>query len=220
MAHAHSDQCAYWENQHGRRNPTDPIVAAFVQPKIDFLLHAMCLPTDAHILDVGCGNGYFTHYFEPYGKVVGVDYASAMLAMHPGSQLVQASAFELPFDEGSFDVVFCSNLLHHVPDPVAVVGEMKRVSRCYVGMHEPNRNNPIMLALGLLKHEERQLLQFTGRYMRLLARQNDLHVLACASLGFITPNRMPAVVAKHVGGWNSPHPLAAYTVLLAQCKNG
>jgi SAM-dependent methyltransferase len=210
------EQVIYWEGQRKRRDPTDPIIQSFVQPKIDFMLRHISLPPDGRILDVGCGNGYFTHYFDHYGNVVGVDYASAMLAMHPGSRLVQASAFELPFETGSFDVVFCSNLLHHVPDPVAVVGEMKRVSRRYVVIHEPNRNNPAMLALGLVKAEERQSLQFTPKYVRSLADHNGLHAIACESLGFITPNRMPAAIARQVGAWNAPHPLAAYTVLIAQ----
>jgi SAM-dependent methyltransferase len=215
--HQHHDaQVAYWEGQQKRRDPHDPIIAAFVQPKLHFMLRHMRLPAAPHILDVGCGNGYFTAYLEQYGTVVGVDYASAMLALHPGARLVQASAFELPFEAGAFDIVFCSNLLHHVPDPVAVVGEMKRISRRYVVIHEPNRNNPAMLALGLVKPEERQSLRFTRGYVRSLARRNGLHVLACETLGFITPNRMPAAVANRLGTWNAPHPLAAYTILVAQ----
>ncbi len=221
MAHVSSDQQqSYWESQRRRRDPTDPIIQSFVQPKIDFMLQHMSLSPDMHILDVGCGNGYFTHYLEHYGSVVGVDYANAMLAMHPGSQLVQASACALPFATGAFDLVFCSNLLHHVPDAVAVVGEMKRVSRRYLVIHEPNRNNLLMLALGLVKREERQLLQFTPRYVRSLADHHGVHVVACESLGFITPNRMPAAIAHQVGAWNAPHPLAAYTVLVAQCHDG
>lgn len=217
MAFSYPDQQSiYWENQRKRRAPDDPIVTAFVQPKIDFMLQHMHLPVHARILDVGCGNGYFTHHLQRYGMAVGIDYARAMLAMHPGSQLAQASVFALPFDAASFDLVFCSNLLHHVANPIAAVAEMQRVSRRYVVLHEPNRYNPAMLALGVLKPEERQLLQFTRQYVRSLARHNRLHVLACEALGFITPNRMPAFVARQIGTWNRPHPLAAYIVLVAQ----
>lgn len=213
-------QTAYWESQRQRRDPTDPIIQAFVLPKIDFIMKYVELPEGAQIVDVGCGNGYFTHYLANYGNVVGVDYASAMLAMHPGEHLSQASAMNLPFATGMFDIAFCSNLLHHVDDPVAVVKEMKRVSRRYVVVHEPNRNNPAMLALGVVKSEERQSLRFTRSYVQSLAEENDLTVVACETMGFITPNRMPAPVAARVGSWNNPHPLAAYTVLVAQCHDG
>jgi SAM-dependent methyltransferase len=139
-----------------------------------------------------------------------------MLALHPGERLVQASAFELPFADASFDLVFCSNLLHHLPDPAVAVNEMKRVSRQFVAIHEPNRNNPAMLALGIVKQEERQSLQFTRGYVRSLAARSGLDVLACETLGFITPNRMPAAIATRVGAWNMPNPFAAYTVLVAR----
>jgi SAM-dependent methyltransferase len=217
MVHASSDQQqSYWESQRRRRDPTDPIITAFVQPKIDFMLQHITLPPDARILDVGCGNGNFTYYFNQHRTTFGVDYAAAMLALNPEERLSQASAFALPFTTGAFDLVFCSNLLHHVPDPVTVVGEMKRVSRRYLVVHEPNRNNPLMLALGLVKREERQLLQFTPEYVRSLAQHHGLYVVACTSLGFITPTRMPALFANVVETWNAPHPLAAYTVLVAQ----
>lgn len=139
-----------------------------------------------------------------------------MLAMHPGEHPTQASACDLPFADGAFDLVFCSNLLNHLLDPLAAVREMRRVSRNYVAIHEPNRNNPTMLALGIAKREERKSLQFTQRYVCSLAEQNALHILACTTLGFITPNRMPRPIAMRVGSWNTPHPLAAYTVLVAQ----
>ncbi len=213
-------QTTYWESQRKRRDPTDPIIAAFVQPKIDFMLRYVILPGKARILDVGCGNGYFTYYLNQHGATFGVDYAAAMLALNPEERLSQASAFDLPFADDSYDLVFCSNLLHHVPEPAAVVREMRRVSRNYVVIHEPNRNNPAMLALGIVKLEERQSLQFTRAYVRTLAQQNDLHVLACETLGFVTPNRMPPPIAKPLGGWNQPHPLAAYTMLVAQRIDG
>lgn len=215
--HARKDaQVEYWEGQRQRRSPTDPIIRAFVQPKLAFMQQHMQLPAGAHILDVGCGNGYFTHYLEAYGPTVGIDYAAAMLALNPGSDLAQASALQLPFASGSFDMVFCSNLLHHVADPVAVVREMARVSRRYVAIHEPNRNNPAMLALGVVKPEERQSLRFTGASIRGVAEEAGLRVLACETMGFVTPNRMPAAVAKRLEALNGPNPFAAYAVLVGE----
>ena len=73
------------------------------------------------ILDVGCGNGFFTYYFSKLAYTVGIDYSRYMLSINPGALLIQGSALALPFKTDSFDLVFCSNLLHHVKDPEAVV---------------------------------------------------------------------------------------------------
>jgi hypothetical protein len=95
---------------------------------------------------------------------------------------------------------------------------MKRVSRRYVVLSEPNRNNPAILALGLLKSEERQGLRFTGSFLRSLAEQAGLHVVACETMGFVTPNRMPRPIAMLAARFNSPSPLGAYVVLVARCE--
>ncbi len=209
-------QKAYWEGQRKRRHPTDPIVAAFVQPKLAFAAQHITLPRKARVLDVGCGNGYFTWYFEQFGETVGIDYAHAMLAMNPSKQLAQASALELPFADQSFDLVFCSNILHHIEEPANVVAEMSRVSNRYVVIHEPNRNNPLMLALGIAKPEERLSLQYTRSFVQELAHRVGLRVLACESIGFITPNRLPRPIASLVGSMNEPTPLSAYIVLVGE----
>ena len=210
-------QSIYWESQKKRRHPSDPIVAAFVQPKLDFVFSYV--KTVDYILDVGCGNGYFTYYLEQVGPTIGLDYAAAMLNLNPVAALVQGSAFELPFPEASFDLVFCSNLLHHLPSPVKAISEMKRTSKKYVALSEPNRNNPAMLALGLVKAEERGSLRFTPFYLRSLAQQAGLYVIDCQTIGFVTPTRMPRMVAKILTRFNRPNPLAAYSVLVAERRS-
>ena len=38
-----------------------------------------------------------------------------------------ADAVDLPFEDGSFDVAHCHNVLMHIPDTAAVLGEIRRV---------------------------------------------------------------------------------------------
>lgn len=210
-------QVSYWEGQRKRRHPSDPIISAFVRPKLDFMRKYMALPASPQILDVGCGNGYYTYYFQELGRGVGLDYAAAMLKLNPCSDLVRASALRLPFADGAFDLSFCSNLLHHLAEPLAVIAEMKRVSQRYVVISEPNRNNPANLLLGLVKPEERASLHFTKAFLLTLAEQAGLRVLACETMGFVTPNRMPRMVVSLASKWDAPNPLGAYAVLVARC---
>jgi ubiquinone/menaquinone biosynthesis C-methylase UbiE len=90
------------------------------------------------ILDVGCGTGVFAARLRealPQAKVWGVDLVAAMLAKgrsrwqsHRGYVVpVQGDSEQLPFCEGAFDVVTCSNSFHHYPHQQRAVAEMYRV---------------------------------------------------------------------------------------------
>jgi len=97
------------------------------------------LQPGASLLDVGCGPATITLDFARLlapGHVVGVDAAAAILEQAGASareagianvSFRQAKAEELPFDDASFDIVHAHQLLQHVPDPVVVLAEMKRV---------------------------------------------------------------------------------------------
>lgn len=76
------------------------------------------------ILDVGCGNGRFVEVSSRNDcNVVGVDISSAIDAAgdlfkdRNNVHLVQASIYELPFEEGAFDKVYCIGVIQHTPDP-------------------------------------------------------------------------------------------------------
>jgi SAM-dependent methyltransferase len=91
------------------------------------------------LLDVGCGPGTITidlaRLVAP-GEVVGVDAAEAPLveareaaaaAGLPDVTFRVADGMALPFDDGAFDVVHAHQVLQHVPDPVGMLREMRRV---------------------------------------------------------------------------------------------
>jgi ubiquinone/menaquinone biosynthesis C-methylase UbiE len=66
--------------------------------------------------------------------VVGVDLSPEMIRQAgslagdlPNLRFDIADAGRLPFDDGSFTAVLCSNSLHHHPDPARSVAEMARV---------------------------------------------------------------------------------------------
>jgi SAM-dependent methyltransferase len=91
------------------------------------------------VVDVGCGTGRALPVLRdaagPTGTVVGLDLTPQMLAVardlgRAGSaSLVLADASHLPFDGASVDVVFAAGLLTHLPDPLAGLRELARVTR-------------------------------------------------------------------------------------------
>lgn len=84
----------------------------------------------ALLLDVGCGGGLLVPHLRGY-RHVGVDLSdlSLRLAAKEGLLPVRGDATELPFPDGAADVVVAGELLEHVPDLAAVVGELARVCR-------------------------------------------------------------------------------------------
>jgi demethylmenaquinone methyltransferase / 2-methoxy-6-polyprenyl-1,4-benzoquinol methylase len=94
------------------------------------------LPRDGgHVLDVATGTGLVAAELLRRGfDVTGVDQSSEMLArarerFGPRIELVEASAEELPFQDGSFDHLTVTYLLRYVGDPGATLRELTRVVR-------------------------------------------------------------------------------------------
>lgn len=94
-------------------------------------------PND-RILEVGVGTGINLSLYSRHCQVTGIDLSASMLekarerAGRKGFdhvRLLQMDATRLTFPEGTFDIVYAPYLISVVPDPVAVVREMRRVCR-------------------------------------------------------------------------------------------
>ena len=88
------------------------------------------------VLDLGCGDGLLTGVLADAagasGSIVGVDVAEAALrrarARHPALTFALAPIDgALPFDDGSFDVVWSSEVIEHVADTARWLSEVRRV---------------------------------------------------------------------------------------------
>jgi ubiquinone/menaquinone biosynthesis C-methylase UbiE len=91
------------------------------------------------LLDVGCGPGTITLGLAVAvapAEVIGVDLSETVLeharvaASQAAAQNVRferADATQLPYADSTFDAVFAHTLLEHVPDPLHVANELKRV---------------------------------------------------------------------------------------------
>jgi ubiquinone/menaquinone biosynthesis C-methylase UbiE len=90
------------------------------------------------VLDVGTGTGLFAEAFAkaPTGslkRVAGVDVRADFLAQARdyafGVDFREASAEDLPFADGSFDLVFLGHILHEARDPARALAEARRVAK-------------------------------------------------------------------------------------------
>ena len=92
------------------------------------------------VLDLGCGAGtdslVAAQMVAPDGHVTGIDMTPEMLAKARASaremgaanaEFVEAEAEDLPFPDGSFDVVISNGVIDLIPDKDAVFSEILRV---------------------------------------------------------------------------------------------
>lgn len=89
---------------------------------------------DCSVLDVGTGTGLFAEAFLRRGcRVRGIDcnddFLKVAAELVAGVEFSGATAESLPFDNGSFDLVFMSHVLHEADDPLLAVREAYRVAR-------------------------------------------------------------------------------------------
>jgi ubiquinone/menaquinone biosynthesis C-methylase UbiE len=83
------------------------------------------------VLEVGCGAGHLLARV-PAGRRFGVDLAHVLLQRARGrlgadAALAQGDAIELPFPSNTFERVYCSEVLEHLPDPAAALDEIRRI---------------------------------------------------------------------------------------------
>jgi len=84
---------------------------------------------DARVLDVGCGTGWLAEHFSDYTGIDGSPAAVDRAAERGRNILLGDVDQPLPFSDADFDGVVLKDLLEHVADPVALVGEVHRVLR-------------------------------------------------------------------------------------------
>lgn len=113
------------------------LVPRIFRPWAQRLVDAAGLLAGERVLDVACGTGIVARTAAgrvgPGGTVVGVDVNPAMLELArelggPSIEFVESNAQTLPFEDASFDAVFCQQGLQFFGDRAAALAEMFRVT--------------------------------------------------------------------------------------------
>lgn len=188
-------QRSYWEIEHGFRVYNHPVVRFFARQRLDYVRTWLDLNDVESALDVGCGDGSSTYYMREHVRnICGVDRSRRMLLRHPlrtAGRVAMADVFRLPFGDKTFDLVYGWEVLHHISDPTLAIAEMARISRRYVLVVEPNRNNPFQFAFALFDREHRWVLQYTREYLRRLLESAGLYIEHVGCGGWVFPNKTP-----------------------------
>jgi len=79
----------------------------------------------SRLLDAGAGDSPYRQYFE-HLKYVAVDFAATEYHRFRSLSAI-CNLQALPFRAECFDAVLCTEVLEHVPDPIRVLCEFKRV---------------------------------------------------------------------------------------------
>jgi SAM-dependent methyltransferase len=134
------------------------------------------------VLDLGCGAGDLTADLSAAGAaVVGVEVAEAAVnrarARHPELD-VRLAALDgpLPLDDRSFDVVWASEVIEHVPDTARWLSEVRRVlaPRGRLLLTTPSHGRLRLLLGGIERYSEPlgdHLHLYSARSLRELLRE-------------------------------------------------
>jgi ubiquinone/menaquinone biosynthesis C-methylase UbiE len=94
---------------------------------------AATVPPGSRVLDLGAGSCPYRRYFTDciYKTQDFIALGPKQLRDNQGYGRIDyvCDATSIPVEDGSFDVVLCTEVLEHVPDPVAVIAEICRVLR-------------------------------------------------------------------------------------------
>lgn len=108
---------------------------------------AASVPAGSTVLDVGAGRGPYRHLFA-HCKYRAQDFGKEPATVGYYTELdYTCDVTAIPVDDGAFDVVLCTEVLEHVPDPMAAVKEMVRILR-------PGGRLLLTAPLGSILHQE------------------------------------------------------------------
>jgi 2-polyprenyl-6-hydroxyphenyl methylase/3-demethylubiquinone-9 3-methyltransferase len=126
-----------WWDENGLLNILKATVNPWRVPYFQRILTRLQIdPKGKRALDVGCGGGLLAEEFATMGfAVTGIDPSETSLAvarahaaqngLHIDYRLGYGD--ELPFENETFEVVYCCDVLEHIPNWDAVIGEIARV---------------------------------------------------------------------------------------------
>ncbi|AQQ09979.1 bifunctional 3-demethylubiquinone-9 3-methyltransferase/ 2-octaprenyl-6-hydroxy phenol methylase [Sedimentisphaera cyanobacteriorum] len=110
-------------------------------------------PDAETVLDIGCQEMYFYNQLKEHYDVTLADCEPR------NGHIVKENVENLSFDDSSFDIVICLQVLEHVPDPVKAMKELKRVARKQLIITVPNEPQFTFARMGTWEKEHLWAIQ-------------------------------------------------------------
>jgi 2-polyprenyl-3-methyl-5-hydroxy-6-metoxy-1,4-benzoquinol methylase len=144
-------------NTYDKYGSTNPVVRRLMGGFHATLDELWARAAPRSILDVGCGEGVLTEQWadRTAGRVVGIDLEDPKLRAEweqrarPNLEFHAGDGHTLPFAAGEFEAATAMEVLEHVPDPDAVLGEMARVASRWLLVSVPRE--PLWRALNVAR---------------------------------------------------------------------
>lgn len=155
------------------------------------------------VLDVGCGDGQVLSQLSDRGfgpELVGVEVSETAAQMaRDHAEITTVVTFDgarLPFPDSSFSLAIATHVVEHVPNPLALLQEMRRVTSSFVVIEVPLESN-----LAALRPRAVALSRSVGHIQR-FSRSDVQRLIADAGLTRVSELTDPlsrALRAAHDG---------------------
>ena len=184
---------AYYKNpvKH-RRHATHPAIKAFTEPKIEWMVKQIPEFHTKSLLNVCGGRGYWSNYMVKYCPNVHIiDMSLELIKLNslPEDQKHLGSAYELPWNTNTFDVVLAPNLLHHLDHPVNAIRQYRTVASKYVVIVEPVTNNFFMWLGCQYPYWEYGVKKYSAKFVKdLIKEAGGLEIVAETFIGGMSNN--------------------------------
>jgi len=184
----------------------------FYRRRTKDILRAMS-PANPPLLEIGSGTGYMGAYLSKIGRTVLVDISKGFLKTsqkvidslgdQTNADYVLADARMLPFVDGSFGTISCSEVLEHLTSPVMGIREVRRLiargGRAIITMPS---------AYSFAERERKARFSREGRFndhislltpstLGRVLREQGLEVLSESSTFFYPPIMTPRLLNKY-----------------------
>ena len=134
--------------------------------------------SNRRVLDIGCHDIYFKKPFESLGldwhgidKYVPIDDRGNAIGY---TEIVHGDMNDIPYDDKTFDLIFCCHAFEHSENPLQTLREFKRVSKRFIIIATPFPNNH-----HILEADEDHIFCLHENQMERLLRYSGIEKVVC-----------------------------------------
>ena len=157
------------------------------------------VPTGASVLDIGARDGGLKRFLPPGVVYQGIDIAPEFARP---DVLIRDITQGIPFPDGSYDFVFCIEVLEHVPNPFGTLSEFHRVLKpggvLILSVPNPYHFKEIIWNLFRIPDRQGHLYGWTRQTMTRLGEMNGFRLERSGGTYLHPPIPIFALLARSI----------------------